>query len=173
MEKRKLIEGLNRDLAEELATVCCYVQQAALVTGIPGHEVREFLRGETLNEVQHALILADKIVALGGTPQAKAAGFKDLRDATAILEYDLAMERQAVKHYSERVRQAEALGELGLKVRLEEIIADETDHAEAIQRLLGREGPPRPASHRGQDIGRDVRGDRSPRPGPSEETDAR
>ncbi len=40
----------------------------------------------------------------------------------------------------ERAGQADAAGEIGLKVRLEEILADETDHAEEIVRLLGGRG---------------------------------
>jgi bacterioferritin len=88
--------------------------------------------------VKHALFLADKIVALGGKPEVEPAPFKTLTDPKTMLEHDLDLEREAIKHYTERVQQAEAAGEIGLKVRLEDIIADETDHAEAIVRLLGK-----------------------------------
>lgn len=140
MSKAKLIEGLNRDLADELGTVCRYIQQAAMAVGMAGQEVRAFVKAEVADEVKHALFLADKIVALGGTPAVKPAAFKELKDPTAMLKYDLELERQAIKNYAERARQAEAAGEVGLKVRLEEIIADETDHAEEIVRLLGSKG---------------------------------
>ena len=140
MDNKKLIEGLNRDLADELGTICRYIQQAAMATGMTGHEVREFVKAEVADEVNHALFLADKIVALGGTPAVKPAAFKELRDPTAMLKHDLELERQAIKNYAERAQQAEAAGEIGLKVRLEEIIADETDHAEEIVRLLGGRG---------------------------------
>ena len=140
MDKMKLIEGLNRDLADELGTVCRYIQQAAMATGMTGHEVREFVKAEVADEVNHALFLADKIVALGGTPAVKPAAFKELKDPTAMLKHDLELERQAIKNYAERAQQAEAAGEIGLKVRLEEILADETDHAEEIVRLLGGRG---------------------------------
>ena len=138
MNKTKLIEGLNRDLADELGTVCRYIQQAAMAVGFTGHEVREFVQAEVTDEVKHALFLADKIVALGGKPEVKPAPFKALTDPKAMLEHDLDLEREAIKHYTERVQQAEAVGEIGLKVRLEDIIADETDHAEEIVRLLGK-----------------------------------
>jgi bacterioferritin len=137
---RKLIEGLNRDLADELGTVCRYIQQAAMATGMAGHEVREFVKAEVIDEVNHALFLADKIVALGGTPAVMPAAFKELKEPVAMLKHDLELERQAIKNYTERARQAEAAGEIGLKVRLEEIIAEETDHAEEILRLLGSKG---------------------------------
>ncbi len=138
MNKAKLIEGLNRDLAHELGTVCAYIQQAAMARGMTGHEVREFVKAEVTDEVNHALLLADKIVALGGTPAVKPAAVKELKEPKAMLEYDLELERQAIKDYTERAQQAEAAGEIGLKIRLEEIIADETDHAEEILRLLGK-----------------------------------
>lgn len=138
MDKAKLIEGLNQDLADELATVCRYIEQAAMAVGIAGHEVREFLKAEVPDEVNHALFLADKIVALGGKPMVRPSAFKVLMDPAAMLEYDLELERQAIKNYTERARQADEAGEVGLKIRLEEVIADETDHAEEIVRLLGK-----------------------------------
>jgi bacterioferritin len=138
MEQKKLIEGLNRDLADELGTICRYIQQAAMAAGMTGHEVREFVKAEVADEVSHALFLADKIVALGGRPEMKPAAYKMLSDPKAMLEHDLELEREAIKHYTERVQQADASGEIGLKVRLEDIIADETDHAEEIVRLLGK-----------------------------------
>ncbi len=138
MDKAKLVEGLNQDLADELGTVCRYIEQAAMAVGLTGHEVREFVREEIADEVRHAMFLADKIVALGGIPVAKPAAFREQQDLKAILEYDLELERQAIKHYAERVRQAEALSQVGLRVRLEEIIAEETEHADELLRLLGK-----------------------------------
>ena len=138
MDKAKLAEGLNRDLADELATVCRYIEQAAMAVGMVAHEVREFLKAEVTDEVNHALFLADKVVALGGKPVVRPAAYKVVTEPMAMLEYDLELERQAIKNYTERAQQAEAAREMGLKVRLEEIIADETDHAEDISRLLGK-----------------------------------
>jgi len=138
MDKAKLVEGLNKDLADELATICRYIEQAAMAVGVTGHEVREFLKAEIPDEVKHASFLADKVVALGGRPVVRPAAYKVVDDPKAMLEYDLELERAAIKHYTERAQQAEAVGEIGLKVRLEEFIADETDHAEDIVRLLGR-----------------------------------
>ncbi len=91
-----------------------------------------------MSEVKHAAFLADKVAALGGTPVVRPVGFKEFKDLRMLLEYDLEMERQAIKHYAERVRQAEALSQVGLRVRLEEIIAEETEHADELLRLLGK-----------------------------------
>ena len=88
--------------------------------------------------MHHATVLADKAVALGGTAVAKPAAFRELPDLQATLEDDLDLERQAIKHYTERIQQAEAGGQIGLRVQLESLLAEETDHAEAIARLLGK-----------------------------------
>lgn len=137
MDKAKLIEGLNQDLADELGTVCRYIEQAAMAVGMTGHEVREFVKEEIADEVRHAMFLADKIVALGGKPAVRPGVFRVVADPKAMLEHDLELERKAIANYTERAKQADAVGEIGLKVRLEDMIADETDHAEEIVRLLG------------------------------------
>jgi bacterioferritin len=53
-----------------------------------------------------------------------------------MLEIVLQAERDAVRRYKTRAEQADALGEVALKVRLEDIIVDETHHAEEIDRML-------------------------------------
>ena len=53
-----------------------------------------------------------------------------------MLENALAAEKQAISDYEERIRQAEALGEVGLKVNLESQVSDETRHKEEIERIL-------------------------------------
>jgi len=45
-------------------------------------------------------------------------------------------ERSVVTNYTERITQAEEFGDKGL-VRLEDIPAEETDHAEELERLAG------------------------------------
>jgi bacterioferritin len=53
-----------------------------------------------------------------------------------MLEQALAAEIQAINDYEERIQQAEAFGDVGLKVNLENQIADETKHKEDIERIL-------------------------------------
>lgn len=134
-KKKKLIEGLNNDLAEELGTIVRYIQQAAQARGALGHELRELLMKEVGDEIRHAQYLADKISILGGTPTVQPAAFEETTDSAKMLEIDLKKEREAVVGYIERCKQAEAVGDVGLKVDLEDFIADETRHAEELLRL--------------------------------------
>ncbi len=135
-DKSKLIEGLNEDLASELGAVILYLYQTAVAPGFDGEELRELLRGEVTGELNHAVFLADKIVALGGDPTTRPKEYKTPKDIKGMLEFDLKLERDAVEGYKTRAKQAEETGELGLKVKIEEMIAEETDHVEKIERIL-------------------------------------
>lgn len=138
MDDRELVEGLNRDLAQELGTICRYIQQAALARGRSGHDLRVFLKVEVIDDVFHAMFLADKVGQLGGTPTAEPAPFRLFRDPKEMIEYNLEIERRAIQHYAERVKQAAADWALSLKARLEKILVDETDHEKGFLQLLGK-----------------------------------
>ena len=53
-----------------------------------------------------------------------------------MLEQVLEAERSAVRNYTERAAQAEAYGDKGLQVQLEDMVRDESNHAEETQRIL-------------------------------------
>lgn len=135
-KKEKLIEGLNEDLANELGASILYMYQTATATGWDGEELREFLTPEIAGEMQHAAFLANKISMLGGNPTTKPTQHKCPATVREMLRYDLQLEREAIANYTKRAAEAEAVGEIGLKTKLEELIMDETDHAEQIQRIL-------------------------------------
>ncbi len=135
--KEKLIACLNDDLALELAGIVRAVYQASTAGGLLGHELRELLQKELPVELQHAQFLADKIAILGGTPTTMLADVALPADVGKMIDEDIATEWKIVARLRERAGQAESFGDIGLKVRLEEMIADGTDHANALQRLAG------------------------------------
>jgi bacterioferritin len=53
-----------------------------------------------------------------------------------LLEAVLAAERKAVADYIQRAKEAEEFGDVGLKVQLEDMVRDETGHAEQTERIL-------------------------------------
>jgi bacterioferritin len=135
-DKKALIDGLNQDLANELGASILYLYQTSTATGWDGEELREFLSAEITGEMQHAIFLAEKIAALGGKPTTMPVQHKCPKDVKGMLKYDLKLEREAIEGYRQRAIQAEEAGEIGLKIKLEEIIVDETGHAEQIDRIL-------------------------------------
>jgi bacterioferritin len=135
MSKQKLIDGLNGDLNRELEAVLRYIYHSATATSLLGHELREVLKGDIAGELTHAIFLADKIAALGGEVKIQPAMPKRVRSAKEMLEEDAAAERSVVASYTERIKEAEEFGDKGLVIRLEDILAEETDHAEELERL--------------------------------------
>jgi bacterioferritin len=62
--------------------------------------------------------------------------FSDTRELKTMLEHDLDLERESILEYRERAKQAEQAGEVGLKLRLEELLAEETDHMRDLEKIL-------------------------------------
>ncbi|MGH7482225.1 MAG: ferritin-like domain-containing protein [Longimicrobiales bacterium] len=134
--RRALLEGLNEDLAHEYEAIISYLLYSRMVDGPMRPDLSGFLEGEIADELEHAKFLAHKIVALGGTPTTEPAAVELPADNRGMLERSLKSERDTIRRYTERIEQAEAAGELGLKVDLEAIVAQETQHKEDLERML-------------------------------------
>jgi bacterioferritin len=135
-DRQALIDGLNDDLAGEYQAVLMYTHYSAKLTGPYRRELRSLFQAEIPDEQAHAQFLADKIAALGGEPTTVPRPVPNADQPWEMLEHALAAEVQAVADYSARLRQADRFGDFGLKVVLENQIADETRHKEEIERIL-------------------------------------
>jgi len=133
---QSLIDGLNEDLAGELQAMIMYIQYSAALTGPYRKELRALFQAEVADEQQHAQFLADKIAALGGVPTTTPRPVPEAREPHEMLLEVVEAEKQAIADYTERVAQAEAYGDVGLKVELESQISDETRHKEEIEQIL-------------------------------------
>jgi bacterioferritin len=135
MTREELINGLNEDLNLELETILRSVYHAAAGRGMLGHELRELIKKEMPSEVEHAMFLADKIVALGGEVRIRPTVPAELGAARQLLDENIAAERKIISNYSKRIDQASEFGDKGLVIRLENMLAAETDHLEQLERL--------------------------------------
>jgi bacterioferritin len=135
-DRQTLIDGLNHDLAGEFQAILMYVHYSARLTGPFRRELRALFQAEVIDELGHAQFLSDKITALRGEPTTEPRPVPQAHQPREMLEKALTAEEDAIAGYCERIRQAEALGEIGLKVMLENQVADETRHKEEIERIL-------------------------------------
>jgi len=140
MDKNTLIAALNEDLAGELSAIIQYLTYAAKATGPYRPQLVNFFMAEVPDETAHAQFLANKIVALGGEPTTTPNPVPAAADNHEMLEKIMAAEQQAIKGYTERANQAEAFGDKGLQVQLEDMVRDESGHYEETERML-REWP--------------------------------
>jgi bacterioferritin len=134
--KQQLIRHLDEDLSRELKAVMLYLWCHSMAFGIRGHELREILAPEIPGELKHAQFIADKIIAYGGIPSFTIPEFRRPTQIREMLDYALEIEKEAVAAYTDRVDEASELGETALQVKLEELISEETEHMELLQRLV-------------------------------------
>ncbi len=136
MDKQQLIDKLNEDLAGEFSAIVQYITYAAKATGPYRPQLAQFFLTEVADEQLHAQFLANKIVALGGEPTTTARPVPPARNNREMLEAVLAAELQAGKDYTQRAEDAEAYGDKGLVVALEDMVRDEMGHSEETERML-------------------------------------
>ncbi len=138
MTKEELLDRLNEDLAWEYAAMIQYIQHASVVTGAKYESIIAELLVHANEEMQHAISLSDQIDWLGGVPAVDVQKIEISADSTEMLEQDLAGELHAIERYKERIAQAEALREYGLRRVLEDILIMEEEHARDLSTVLGR-----------------------------------
>ena len=136
MNKQTMIERLNKDLAGELSAIIQYLTYAAKATGPYRPQLSQFFLAEVADEQLHAQFLANKIVALGGEPTTIPRSVPIAKTNQEMLEAVLAAERQATEDYTQRAKEADELRDKGLVVQLEDMVRDESGHAEETERIL-------------------------------------
>ncbi len=136
MDKQTMIDRLNEDLAGEFGAIIQYLTYAAKATGPYRPQLAQFFLEEVTDEQLHAQYLANKIVALGGEPTTMPRAVPAANTNKEMLEAVLAAEQRAMSDYTQRAKDAEAYGDKGLAVQLEDMVRDESGHSEETARML-------------------------------------
>jgi len=136
MNKESFINKLNQDLANEFSAIIQYTTYAAKVKGPFRPELAKFFLAEVADEQQHAQFLADKIITLGGEPTTSASDVPVVSTNREMLVEVMKAEERAVASYTERAEQAADLGYKSLALDLEDMIRDETNHKEEVEKIL-------------------------------------
>lgn len=135
---KKLLSELNKDLEWEYAAAVQYVQHAATINGAQFDSIQKELLIHAQEEMQHAVMLSEQIDFLGGVPTVDVEKRDISADSLEMLKQDLAGEENAITRYKERIGQAEALKEYGLRRVLEDILIQEEEHKRDIANALSR-----------------------------------
>ncbi|HLJ12616.1 MAG TPA: ferritin-like domain-containing protein [Planctomycetaceae bacterium] len=135
-DRGALIDHLNSDLAGELQAIIMYLQYSAMLRGLHRRELRGLFQSELPDEQRHARLLADKIAVLGGTPATIPRPVPRAVSAYQMLRNIYEAEARAVADYTDRAIEAASHGEIGLKVDLEGMLADETRHRDEVEQIL-------------------------------------
>lgn len=123
MDKKKIIELLNRDLEDEHGAIIQYLTHAyAMGEGEMACEIEAIAR----DEMRHLDWLAETIVGLGGTPSLKRGTMLTGGESVAKwMGNDVLLEEGAAKQYREHI---DAIDDPKIKRLLKRILSDETAH---------------------------------------------
>src|SRR3984885_11267491 len=141
ISRDELANLLNEDLSREYQAIISYVVYSQVLKGAEFMSIAEQLETHAQQELKHALIISRQIDYLGKMPSVTPKPVRTSEKAKDMLRFDLENENETIKHYRERVRQCEALGEYALAEQIRQILVDEQDHQIDLATALGVEVP--------------------------------
>ena len=140
-----IVKLLNDALATELVCVLRYKRHYYTAKGVASPKIAEEFMVHAQEETQHSESIAERIVQLGGEPdfspdsllERSHAGYDESKDLQAMIRSNLVAERVAVESYRQMIV---LIGEKDPTTRrmLEQILADEEEHADELSDWLER-----------------------------------
>ena len=137
----ELIDALNEDLAREYQAIIAYTVYSNVLSGAQWMNIAAELKLHAAEELAHAMILADQIDYLGGSPTATPKPVKLSKKPEDMLRFDLDNETETIQNYRQRVKQAEAIGHYALAEQIRQIIVQEQNHQHDLATALGIDVP--------------------------------
>ena len=141
ISRDRLAELLNEDLSREYQAIIAYVVYSQVLKGAEFMNIADQLQIHARQELEHALIISRQIDYLGKMPVVEPRPVRTSDDAREMLRFDLENERETIRNYRERIRQADAMGEFALGEVLRRIIEQEQDHLLDLADALGIDAP--------------------------------
>jgi len=125
-----------------------YKHHYFMASGLSSQAVKEEFLEHANEEQQHADKIAERIVQLNGNPNFNPEGiqtrshseYKEGQSLVEMIKEDLVAERIAVESYSEIIRYL-GTNDPTSRQMMEEILANEEEHAEDLKSLIEQLGP--------------------------------
>jgi len=144
MSRDELIELLNQDLKHEWTHMNFYLYHASAVVGLHCHEYKELFLKEAASEMQHVVEFSDMIRGLGGTCICESHEFPKLSNPVEILRAAIHMEQDVVKNYTQRIKDAEKMGNVDgqwLEIFFEKQLEHSREDVDHFKQILRGEIP--------------------------------
>jgi bacterioferritin len=135
--RQELTQGLQDDLAREYQAIIQYVIFSQKLDTARYMNIADQLAQHAHQELDHALAISRQLDYLGAYPVHEPKSVRVSEDNEAMLWIDLQAEDETIRYYRERIRQAEALGEIALAETIRGIVRQEQDHQIDLATALG------------------------------------
>ena len=140
-----IVKLLNDSLATELVCILRYKRHHYTAKGLASPAIAEEFLVHAQEETEHADMIAERIVQLGGEPdfspatllQRSHADYDESKDLKSMIRANLVAERVAIEAYSQMVK---LIGDKDSTTRriIEHILSQEQEHAEELSDWLDK-----------------------------------
>jgi len=138
MDTTELVNLLNEDLSSEYQSIVQYTQHIATIKGAQYQALIGELRRHIVQELDHAMSLADQIDFLGGTPTVDVPTIASESDEEAALRLDLNLEEGQLRRYRERIEQANRMNLPDVAEALRPLLSQTQEHVVDLRTALGK-----------------------------------
>ncbi len=131
---KEIISLLNDVLTGELTAINQYFIHAKMCGDWGYDRLHEKIRAESIDEMRHAEALIERVLYLGGVPNAQR--MSKIRIGETVpeqLESDLALELAAIPRLNDGIALATKEGDNGTRALLESILTSEEEHIDWIE----------------------------------------
>jgi bacterioferritin len=133
----QVLESLHETLKAELTAVYQYLLHAKACQNWGYSRLAEYNRNESMEELQHAEALMERILFLKSTPNmSDLSAVKECKNVKEQLENDLSLEMDAVARLNAAIKTATDAGDNVSSQLFGKILADEDHHVDYLEGQL-------------------------------------
>jgi bacterioferritin len=133
----RVLAFLGRALSLELSAVQQYMTQSSLVELWGEREAAERFRHETMEELQHAERIVQRMLALGVAPAAsQLRPVTHAPDLVGLLQLNGILETDLIQHYAEAVRFSVLIGDADSEAFFRGLWNEEQHHGQELAAWL-------------------------------------
>ena len=130
----KVIEFLNRALTNELTAINQYWLHYRVLNNWGLRNLAEYERHESIDEMKHADVLADRVLFLEGLPNFQALHRLQVGETVEeILRADLALENEAISLLKDAIGYCESVRDYVSREIFERILENEEEHVDFLE----------------------------------------
>lgn len=131
----KVIEFLNKALTNELTAINQYWLHYRVLDNWGVTRLAAYERHESIDEMKHADVLADRVLFLEGLPNFQAINrLKVGETVEEILKADLALEMEAIPLLKDAISHCESVRDYTSREIFERILESEEEHVDFLEK---------------------------------------
>jgi bacterioferritin len=131
-----VIECLHAIFKAEMSGIVRYLHYSFMIMGHNRIPIQKWFRDQALENMQHAVVIGEKITSLGGHPPVLSADVEEsnLHTVDQILNESLKSEERGLLLYKKLVQLA--ADDIALEELARQMVRQETEHLDEVRKML-------------------------------------